>query len=421
MNYTRREGAMPESAALALAEVAALLSNHARGDVVCQAAQLVEGLTGTKDGLDELVRGAELVVPPLVGTLVVAAAGGGGKEGGKTAEAAAAAQVQAQEEAMREHLRRAGVSCAGALVNLSQRKEMVPMLVQRGALAAAARLLARREAPHAMQGRLVLLLTNLSQDDEACRRLVGLGNDALEQLARRFTDAVAGGSAGIGSDDDEDDQMAHLASVFASITRTREGRRAVAHVDAPRKFVRFLRDGNLTRRRGVAAMLKNQCFKDQDEDGTRDETTTTTTTQTEGNNSKDESIEEEPATGNLEVSLDPISAVLDTELLRSLLRSLGAEKPMEAADEDEGVRVLLSDALLLIVQHPAGLDLLWKELDIAPKLQMCYQHEKDTEVCATYEHIANIIIAAGEEKDGTGTGGADEDVVDVGMSPLTAG
>ena len=135
---------MPESAALALAEVAALLSNHARGDVVCQAAQLVEGLTGTKDGLDELVRGAELVVPPLVGTLVVAAAGGGGKEGGKTAEAAAAAQVQAQEEAMREHLRRAGVSCAGALVNLSQRKEMVPMLVQRGALAAAARLLARR-------------------------------------------------------------------------------------------------------------------------------------------------------------------------------------------------------------------------------------------------------------------------------------
>ena len=119
--------------------------------------------------------------------------------------------------------------------------------------------------------------------------------------------------------------------------------------------------------------------------------------------------------------MDPISAVLDTELLRSLLRSLGAEKPMEAADEDEGVRVLLSDALLLIVQHPAGLDLLWKELDIAPKLQMCYQHEKDTEVCATYEHIANIIIAAGEEKDGTGTGGADEDVVDVGMSPLTAG
>ena len=122
---------MPESSALAVAELSGLLSNHARGDVVRQAAELVEGLTGTNDGLDELVRGAELIVPPLVGTLVVAAAGGGAGGGGGGGQAAA---VRAQEEAMREELRRAGVSCAGALVNLSQRREMVPMLVQRGAL-----------------------------------------------------------------------------------------------------------------------------------------------------------------------------------------------------------------------------------------------------------------------------------------------
>ena len=43
-----------------------------------------------------------------------------------------------------------------------------------------------------------------------------------------------------------------------------------------------------------------------------------------------------------------------------------------------------------------GLDALWK-LQVAPKLQMCYQHEKNAEICDTYERMASAILEAGKD------------------------
>ena len=220
----------------------------------------------------------------------------------------------------------------------------------------------------------MLLLTNLSQDEEACRRLVALGDEALLPLVERF----AGEGAPRGGGAADEDQIEHLGSVFMNVARTREGRDAMTSdsVDAPRRLAAVLRSGNTVRRRGVAATLKNICM---DEEGAPD-------------------------------------ALLHEAVLAAILRSLGADKPMHPADDDEAVRILLSEAVHLIVRSDEGLDALWA-MQVAPKLQMCYQHEKNAEVCDTYERIAAVILEAGRDAGGEGTGEGGDAEIEVEMRP----
>lgn len=338
-----------------LAEVAEMLNNHARGDVSHKAAELLEGLTGTKSGMDELIAGAEVIVPSLVGTLIVAT----------MSLQQAREDTSDQEKFMIDELQKAAKCCAGALVNLSQNKEVGPMLVKAGAMAACVRLLSREEARYELQERLVLLLTNLTTEDSACRKLVDMGEEALLLLVNRYLDTRNARQ--------NDDTVEHLGSVFMNLTRVSEGRKAMTSdtVDAPRRLMPLLDSPNVIRRRGVAAMLKNICLEFD----------------------KDTPDPQEDAK-------QAIHALLHESVLNTILIKLGSDKPIHIADEDDSVRILLSDVILLLVQNEAGLEALWK-LNVAPKLQMCFQHEENLEISSTYEHAADFILAAGKESTST--------------------
>ena len=111
-----------------------------------------------------------------------------------------------------------------------------------------------------------------------------------------------------------------------------------------------------------------------------------------------------------------LNSLLHEAVLAAILRSLGADKPMHPADDDEAVRILLSEAVHLIVRSDEGLDALWA-MQVAPKLQMCYQHEKNAEVCDTYERIAAVILEAGRDAGGEGTGEGGDAEIEVEMRP----
>eukprot|EP00887_Chlorella_sp_A99_P004078 scaffold11.g4078.t1 len=208
-----------------------------RPQIKQHAAELVQGLTGSPEGIAQLASRASRLLPALLRLV--------------GAEAATSGPALA------------------ALVNLSQEPAVQAQLLEAGAVGRCMDYVRERGCAH--PGRLIMLLANLTSAEEGAAALLQLGKERLEglwvaMLLRLFLTPAAGSGASGASDADP---YEHVATVLPNVTRFREGRRLLLQPGRGllRALASQLRAPNERRRRGCAGALKNCCFS-AEEDGT---------------------------------------------------------------------------------------------------------------------------------------------------------
>ncbi len=243
-----------------------LINNH---QVQMQAAQLVQGLTATADGLATLATVSDTLLPSLLRLLPSA----------RITDLA---------------------TCAlSSLINLSQDKATASALVDANAVALAADYL-RERPPHLSPQLLIMLLANLTTQTKGAQRLV-LGSGGLPAGTHMYV-CGEGGVASFrvsgcvvqhvtlsfaaacqeqiptttstkhhsamlvkllltSTTSPTQEEYAHIADVLTNITRTAEGRRVlVDQHHLPALAEQLKGQCSETRRRGAAAMLRNICL-----------------------------------------------------------------------------------------------------------------------------------------------------------------
>lgn len=192
--------------------------------VKLSAAELIQGLTGSPEGLSHLSSRSDALLPALLRLV-----------GAEPAPARAA---------------------LAALVNLSQEPAAQAALLALNAPARSMDYLRERSCPHPHL--LVMLLANLTAAEEGAAALLQLGKGAVEGLnlallLKLFLDPVPPG---------EGDTYEHVATVLPNVTRFAAGRRLVVEPGrgALGALASQLRSPSALRRRGCAGALKNCCF-----------------------------------------------------------------------------------------------------------------------------------------------------------------
>ncbi|KAK2078918.1 hypothetical protein QBZ16_002608 [Prototheca wickerhamii] len=196
-----------------------------------QAAELVEGLTGSPEGIATLANRAETLLPPLLRLIP------------DTAPISRSALV--------------------ALVNLAQEPAVLTRLLALNACARAMDYL--REGACENPALLITLLANLTASEEGSRALLQLGEGTVEglhiaTLLKLFTEPVLEG---------EEDTCEHVATILPNLTRFEAARRLLLEPGRGllQALASQLRSPSELRARGSARALKN-CLFAAESDGT---------------------------------------------------------------------------------------------------------------------------------------------------------
>ncbi|XP_024515697.1 protein HGH1 homolog isoform X3 [Selaginella moellendorffii] len=316
------------------------------------AVDIIEGLTGSDEGIAKLSTKLSILLPALVQLLA------GNKLVAKPA--------------------------AGALVNLSQDQEVGEMLLELGAVASAMDQIGKQGQD--VDKLMVMLLVNLTTLEPGARLLCEEGDEKLKglhmsRLVRLFSRTPEEGMIRklflyttcvccVG-----DDAYEHVGAILVNVSRTDLGRKLM--LDTKRgllkQVLRQCDSKSLVRRRGVIGTIRNCCF---------------------------EAPSHLPSLLSLSELLWPClilpaagSKIYSEEERSKMPPELAVPLSIERqAEPDSQIRREALDALYLLIKQEAGFRAFW-ELGGADVLKSGYENEEDPEVMDKYEQLGSLIIA----------------------------
>ena len=196
-----------------------------RADARAQAAEIVQGLTGTDDGISQLTAKAETLIPKLLHLM-----------GAPSAESKPAAT---------------------ALVNLTGASEVATLAVEKGAVERAMQFLRGADEKGCPADLLLAILVNITNTEGGVHVFAQEGKSLEGFFVAKLTQMLAEGTPSQNFD--------RAASVLTNVCRHPAGRRNF--LEPSRKLVRaalpsLAASASETRRIGVAAALRNCCADD---------------------------------------------------------------------------------------------------------------------------------------------------------------
>ncbi|XP_024519146.1 protein HGH1 homolog isoform X2 [Selaginella moellendorffii] len=298
------------------------------------AVDIIEGLTGSDEGIAKLSTKLSILLPALVQLLA------GNKLVAKPA--------------------------AGALVNLSQDQEVGEMLLELGAVAGAMDQIGKQGQD--VDKLMVMLLVNLTTLEPGARLLCEEGDEKLKglhmsRLVRLFSRTPEEG----------DDAYEHVGAILVNVSRTDLGRKLM--LDTKRgllkQVLRQCDSKSLVRRRGVIGTIRNCCF---------------------------EAPSHLPSLLSLSELLWPClilpaagSKIYSEEERSKMPPELAVPLSIERqAEPDSQIRREALDALYLLIKQEAGFRAFW-ELGGADVLKSGYENEEDPEVMDKYEQLGSLV------------------------------
>ena len=196
------------------------------------AVELVQGLTGTPEGIAQLATKHEILLPPLFRLV-----------GGPAAISRPA---------------------LASLVNLSQEPSVQRKLLYLNAPARCMDYL-KESTCSGQEGLLIMLLANLTAAEEGAEALLQLGKPGLEGLnlailLKVFLDEKYSSSS--------EDPFEHVATILPNLTRFTAGRQVLLEPGRGtlRALASQLRSPSELRRRGCAGAIKNLCFSCEEDE-----------------------------------------------------------------------------------------------------------------------------------------------------------
>ena len=205
---------------------------HTHPQIKQHAAELVQGLTGSPEGISQLASRADRLVPALFRLV------------GSGIEASSRPALT-------------------SLVNLSQEPHVQQKLLDLNGTARCMDYLKEKACP-GQEGLLVMLMANLTASEQGAEALLQLGKPGVEGLNMAILLKLF-------LDNDIDSTYDHVASILPNVTRFITGRQLLLQPGRGtfRALASQLRSKNELRRGGCAGAIKNCCFSCE-EDGTVD-------------------------------------------------------------------------------------------------------------------------------------------------------
>lgn len=309
------------------------------------AVDIVQGLTGSEEGVRSLANHSKALLPSLLHLV-------GDKK-------------EFEQPALE------------ALVNLSQETALSGELVEVGMIERAMEILGRADI--CISQLLLMLLVNLTQLDSGVERLLQAGDEKLQglylaKLVRLFSVSSA-------ENEGKEDPYGHIGSVLVNISRMEIGRKLL--LDPKRSLLKIIirqsDSPSLLRRKGVSGTIRNCCF---------DETQLSNLLLT--------SQFLWPAL-LLPLAGKQVYSKEDTNKMPlELANPLSHERDPE---KDPEIRVQAAESLYLIAMQEGGRRGLWSVN--GPKiLEVGYQDEEDPQVMEGYERLGSLLIhGSGLEED----------------------
>ncbi|CAM6106236.1 unnamed protein product [Calypogeia fissa] len=299
--------------------------------------EIVQGLSGTDDGIRVLAIKAPLLLPPLLKLL------------GDEQEIS---QVAAE-----------------ALVNLSQDEKLAEALISAGAVDKAMELIGKTGC--GINRLLVMLLVNLTQREagavellqEQDAKLAGLHVNKLVRFFTRFSGNKQG-----------EDAFEHVAAVLVNITRLKEGRTLILEQRRGllKQILPQIDSRSLIRRQGVAGTVRNCCFE----------------ADTELPSLLLTSQFLWPALLLPLAGKEAYSEEDTSKMPAELATPLSFERD---AEEDPQVRIEAAEALYLLALQEGGRRALWS-VNGARILHVGYESEEDPKVMEAYEKLGALLV-----------------------------
>lgn len=309
------------------------------------AVDIVQGLTGSEEGVRSLANHSKALLPSLLHLV-------GDKK-------------EFEQPALE------------ALVNLSQETALSGELVEVGMIERAMEILGRADI--CISQLLLMLLVNLTQLDSGVERLLQAGDEKLQglylaKLVRLFSVSSA-------ENEGKEDPYGHIGSVLVNISRMEIGRKLL--LDPKRSLLKIIirqsDSPSLLRRKGVSGTIRNCCF---------DETQLSNLLLT--------SQFLWPAL-LLPLAGKQVYSKEDTNKMPlELANPLSHERDPE---KDPEIRVQAAESLYLIAMQEGGRRGLWS-VNGPRILEVGYQDEEDPQVMEGYERLGSLLIhGSGLEED----------------------
>lgn len=309
------------------------------------AVDIVQGLTGSEEGVRSLANHSKALLPSLLHLV-------GDKK-------------EFEQPALE------------ALVNLSQETALSGELVEVGMIERAMEILGRADI--CISQLLLMLLVNLTQLDSGVERLLQAGDEKLQglylaKLVRLFSVSSA-------ENEGKEDPYGHIGSVLVNISRMEIGRKLL--LDPKRSLLKIIirqsDSPSLLRRKGVSGTIRNCCF---------DETQLSNLLLT--------SQFLWPAL-LLPLAGKQVYSKEDTKKMPlELANPLSHERDPE---KDPEIRVQAAESLYLIAMQEGGRRGLWS-VNGPRILEVGYQDEEDPQVMEGYERLGSLLIhGSGLEED----------------------
>ncbi|XP_022157089.1 protein HGH1 homolog isoform X1 [Momordica charantia] len=307
------------------------------------AIDIVQGLTGSEDGLQSLAKHPKVLLPSLARLL---------REQKDVAERA-----------------------AEALVNLSQNSDLAAKMIDLGLVAAALDLLYNVDS--SISQLLLMLLVNLTQLDAGIASLLQTGDDKMQglyvmKIVRSFCRS---------SSEPTYDPFEHVASILVNISKQESGRKLL--LDPKRgllkQIIRQCDSTSQLRKKGVFGTLRNCCFE------------------AEGQLQNLLLISEFlwPAL------LLPVagSKVYKEEDTSKMPLELGSALSIEREQTgDPEIRVQVLEAIYMITLQEAGRRAFWS-INGPKILQVGYEDEEDPKVMEAFERVGSLLIHSGGDEE----------------------
>lgn len=295
------------------------------------AAELVQGLTGSPEGIAQLSSRADHLLPPLFRLV----------GDGPFSQAALT-----------------------SLVNLSQQPLVHQKLL---AMNGPARCMdyIKEMTCHGFENMLVMLLANLSAEEDGAAALLQLDKPGMEGyniaiLLKYFLEVSkhSSSSSETVKGEEKGDTYEHVASILPNVTRFDAARRLLLEPGrgTMKALASQLRSPSSLRRRGCSGAIKNCCF----------------------------SCEEDGTTDMLVAESDALADVL------------GVLAGIPTVEEDAIVRENLAEAILCLAKVPTARKELWR-LNAPELLRKAYEHEENPGVCEAMEATAEFFLSDGLE------------------------
>ncbi|XP_057949205.1 uncharacterized protein LOC131144523 [Malania oleifera] len=313
------------------------------------AVDIVQGLTGSEDGLQSLANYSDIVLPSLSRLL------GEKKEVSEPA--------------------------AEALVNLSQNSELAAKMIAMGMIKTAMDILYKQGS--CITRLLVMLLVNLTQLDDGIATLLQTGDEKIHglyvmKLVRSFCTS---------SHEKNDDPFEHVGSILVNISKQETGRKIL--LDPKRallkQIIRQFDSRSPLRKKGVSGTIRNCCFEAE--------------SQLQNLLLISEFLW--PAL-LLPVAGNKIYSEHDTS---KMPLELGSALSIEReAISDPEIRTQALEAIYLIALQEAGRRALWS-VNGPRILQVGYEDEEDPKVMKAYEQVGSLLVqCSGAEEQSTKAG-----------------